>query len=582
LPDYDVSLAQKIMPAADLSQQISTAGMEASGTGNMKLALNGALTIGTLDGANIEIRDHVGEENMFIFGLTAEQSPRARRGLSSHGRARGNPELREALELIDSGSSRPSRPDDAKPVVAGCSSDGEPFLVLADFAAYAAAQDRVDALYAQPEEWSRKAARQLPQHGLFLERSQRARVRGSDLGRPAGESNLTRRSPTSISTCSARAGTSASTTSSARIRGCVDGAAAWHSIRRVGAERRTCQRGRAVQSMERKSSRHAAARILGHLGASFPESAPARPTSSRSAAATDGCSSRRIRTGLRCSCVPRTAPSSPRSTNFEWHDARVVGERERASTRGAAHSMPTKCTWVPGGGPGTPAHPPFMDWREAVEQLIPYAKDMGYTHLELMGVAEHPLDASWGYQVVGYYAATARYGSPQDLMYFVDCCHQAGHRRDSRLGAGAFSARRSRLAQFDGTRAVRARGFAPRRAHGMGHQDLQLRPPRGAQFPDRQCLVLGDRYHVDGLRVDAVASMLYRDYSRKAGEWLPNQYGGRENLEAIEFLRQMNDAVHRAFPGILTIAEESTSFAGVTSPRESADSDSTSNGTWAG
>jgi starch phosphorylase len=158
LPDYDVSLAQKIMPAADLSQQISTAGMEASGTGNMKLALSGALTIGTLDGANIEIRDHVGPENLFIFGLTADQvAARRAAGYQPWRELEGNAELKAAIDLIDSGYFSPGRPDDAKPVVRRLLSEGEPFLVLADFADYAAAQERVDALYARPDEWSHKA-----------------------------------------------------------------------------------------------------------------------------------------------------------------------------------------------------------------------------------------------------------------------------------------------------------------------------------------------------------------------------------------------------------------------------------------
>jgi starch phosphorylase len=158
LPDYDVSLAQKIMPAADLSQQISTAGMEASGTGNMKLALGGALTIGTLDGANIEIRDHVGPENVFIFGLTADQvAARRAAGYQPWHELERNAELKAAIDLIDSGHFSPGRPDDAKPVVRRLLSEGEPFLVLADFADYAAAQERVDALYARPDEWSHKA-----------------------------------------------------------------------------------------------------------------------------------------------------------------------------------------------------------------------------------------------------------------------------------------------------------------------------------------------------------------------------------------------------------------------------------------
>jgi len=168
LPDYDVSLAQLIMPAADVSQQISTAGMEASGTGNMKLALNGALTIGTLDGANIEIRDHVGAENMFIFGLTAaEVAARRAAGYSPRRELEGNPQLKSALDLIRSGFFSPGRPDDAKPVIDRLLSEGEPFLVLADFAAYARAQDQLDALYVQEDEWSRKAVLNCVNMGYF-------------------------------------------------------------------------------------------------------------------------------------------------------------------------------------------------------------------------------------------------------------------------------------------------------------------------------------------------------------------------------------------------------------------------------
>jgi glycogen phosphorylase len=167
LPDYDVSLAQRIMPAADLSQQISTAGMEASGTGNMKLALNGALTIGTLDGANIEIRDHVGAENVFIFGLTAEEVASRRASYQPRRELEANPELKSTLELIESGFFSPGRPDDARPVINRLLSDGEPFLVLADFAAYVLAQDQVDALYVREDEWSRKAVINCLNMGYF-------------------------------------------------------------------------------------------------------------------------------------------------------------------------------------------------------------------------------------------------------------------------------------------------------------------------------------------------------------------------------------------------------------------------------
>jgi starch phosphorylase len=168
LPDYDVSLAQEIMPAADLSQQISTAGMEASGTGNMKLALNGALTIGTLDGANIEIKDAVGDDNIFIFGMTTEEVVALRaKGYSPSAFVRQNPELKRAIEAIESGLFTPDNISDSGVVVDRLLSDGEHFLVLADFDAYAQAQARVDALFRNQEEWSRKAVINALSMGTF-------------------------------------------------------------------------------------------------------------------------------------------------------------------------------------------------------------------------------------------------------------------------------------------------------------------------------------------------------------------------------------------------------------------------------
>ncbi len=168
LPDYDVSLAQKIMPGADLSEQISTAGMEASGTGNMKLSLNGALTIGTLDGANIEIREQVGAENIFIFGLTAEEiEERRRQGYSPSEVVEANPALALTLEMIDSGYFTPGNLADGKPIVDRLLSEGERYFVLADFAAYAAAQDAVDELYRHPAEWTRKSVINTLSMGTF-------------------------------------------------------------------------------------------------------------------------------------------------------------------------------------------------------------------------------------------------------------------------------------------------------------------------------------------------------------------------------------------------------------------------------
>ena len=217
-------------------------------------------------------------------------------------------------------------------------------------------------------------------------------------------------------------------------------------------------------------------------------------------------------------------------------------------------------SWRPSaeGGPVT--------YRELARQLAPYVRDMGYTHVELMGIAEYPYDASWGYQVTGYYAPTSRYGTPRDFMYLVDYLHQHGIGVLLDWVPAHFPRDEHGLSFFDGT-------------HLYEHSD-----PRQGAHPDWGTLVFNygrnevrnffianalywfDKYHVDGLRVDAVASMLYLDYSRKAGEWVANRYGGRENLDAIEFLRACNATVAEQYPHVLMIAEESTAWAGVTHP----------------
>ena len=213
-------------------------------------------------------------------------------------------------------------------------------------------------------------------------------------------------------------------------------------------------------------------------------------------------------------------------------------------------------------------HPPFMNWREAAEELIPYVRDLGHTHIELMGVAEHPLDESWGYQVTGYYAPSARFGAPGDLMYFIDRCHQAGIGVIIDWVPAHFPRDESGLAGFDGTALYEHAD--PRLGE---HMDWGTKIFNFGRHEVRNFLVANamywlDYYHVDGLRVDAVASMLYLDYSRQPGEWLPNRYGGRENLEAIEFLRQVNGTLSHYHPGAMTVAEESTAFPGVTTPVE--------------
>jgi 1,4-alpha-glucan branching enzyme len=209
---------------------------------------------------------------------------------------------------------------------------------------------------------------------------------------------------------------------------------------------------------------------------------------------------------------------------------------------------------------------PFLTWSELADELIPYVRDLGYTHVELMGVAEYPYDGSWGYQVVGYYAPTARHGAARDFMHFVDRCHEAGIGVIIDWVPAHFPRDEHGLANFDGTALYEHAD--PRLGE---HADWGTKIFNYGRHEVRNFLVASalywlDRYHVDGLRVDAVASMLYLDYSRKQGEWLPNRYGGRENLEAIELLRQLNTAIGLYHPGAMTFAEESTAFPGVTQP----------------
>ena len=250
-----------------------------------------------------------------------------------------------------------------------------------------------------------------------------------------------------------------------------------------------------------------------------------------------------------------------------WPDAAWVAERaaQNALRRPLNVYEVHLSSWL---RPWDQRKPPFMNWQEAILQLIPYVTELGYTHIELMGVAEHPLDASWGYQVTGYYAPTARFGSAQDFMDFVDACHRAGIGVILDWVPAHFPRDDHGLSYFDGTALYEHADARLGEHREWGTKIFNFGRHEVRNFLVANALYWLDRFHVDGLRVDAVASMLYLDYSRNPGEWLPNRNGGRENLEAIEFLRQLNSVVRDEFPGTLMIAEESTAFPGVTQAPE--------------
>jgi 1,4-alpha-glucan branching enzyme len=208
----------------------------------------------------------------------------------------------------------------------------------------------------------------------------------------------------------------------------------------------------------------------------------------------------------------------------------------------------------------------WLTYQELAEKLIPYAKDLGYTHLELMPVTEHPFDGSWGYQATGYFSATSRYGDPEGFMAFVDTAHQAGLGVIMDWAPAHFPDDPHGLALFDGTHlydhADPRLGYHPDwHSRIFNYDRIEVRT-----FLLNSALFWLDKYHIDGLRVDAVASMLYLDYGRKPGEWIPNEFGGNENLGAVTFIKELNVAVHRDFPGAVTIAEESTAWPGVSRP----------------
>ncbi len=249
---------------------------------------------------------------------------------------------------------------------------------------------------------------------------------------------------------------------------------------------------------------------------------------------------------------------------YEWKDSEWIEKRSKTNN----WERPVSIYEVhPGSWQKGPDNR-FLTYRELADRLIPYVKDMGFTHIELMPIAEHPYDPSWGYQVTNFYAPTSRFGKPEDLMEFIDRCHQNDIGVILDWVTAHFPKDAFALAWFDGTSLYEHSD--PRQGEHRDWGTLIFNYGRHEieNFLISNALFWLEKYHFDGLRVDAVASMLYLDYSRSEGDWIPNKYGGRENLDAIEFLKHTNYLVHKEIPGVMMIAEESTSWPGVTKPLE--------------
>jgi len=262
-----------------------------------------------------------------------------------------------------------------------------------------------------------------------------------------------------------------------------------------------------------------------------------------------------------CEKPPKSASVVWNIDRYQWNDGAWVEQRAKTDwlkSPVAIYEVHAE-SWMRD-GQGQP-----LTYREMAVQLVEYVLHMGYTHIELLPIMEHPFSGSWGYQVIGYFAPTSRFGTPDDFKYFVDCCHQAGIGVLVDWVPAHFPKDAHGLVFFDGTALYEHAD--PRKGEHLDWGTLIFNYGRNEvrTFLVSNALFWLQEYHIDGLRVDAVASMLYLDYSRQPGEWLPNQFGGNENLEAIDFLRRFNELAHQT-PGVFTAAEESTAFPGVSKP----------------
>ncbi|WP_318205207.1 1,4-alpha-glucan branching enzyme [Streptomyces sp. SCL15-4] len=261
----------------------------------------------------------------------------------------------------------------------------------------------------------------------------------------------------------------------------------------------------------------------------------------------------------RCTEVPPDTASVVTASHYAWDDAEWMAHRGDTPV----HQAPFSVYEV-----HLPSWRPGATYRQLAEELPAYAREMGFTHLELMPVAGHPFSGSWGYQVTSYYAPTPRLGSPDDFRYFVDACHRAGLGVIMDWVPAHFPKDDWALARFDGDPLYEP-GNAARAEHpDWGTYEFDYGRTEVRNFLVANAVYWCEEFHIDGLRVDAVASMLYLDYSRDSGQWEPNVFGGREDLDAVAFLQEMNATVYRRCPGVVTIAEESTAWDGVTRPTD--------------